>query len=172
MNSIQLLTTQLKSAHELLETTISGVDETSAHFTAIGKAMPLGAAYAHAVISEDMILCQMLTHTTPLADNNAETGLSIPMPTMDKWKTHEQWYQTVKVDLAKLRVFAQKVYEATEKYISTLKESDLDEEIDIPGMGIRTRAHIISDFIIMHLASLAGEISAIKGVQGLKGYPF
>ncbi len=40
------------------------------------------------------------------------------------------------------------------------------------AMGKAPRAMVISNFVIAHAAHLTGEISAIKGVQGLKGYPF
>ncbi|GEM_PF-3622591 len=47
-----------------------------------------------------------------------------------------------------------------------------DKEVDIPGMGKKNLAFIINNFVILHIANLTGEISAAKGVQGLKGYPF
>lgn len=171
MNAIQLLREQLAIAHETMEATMADVNTSVAHFAEVGKALPVGAAYAHAVIAEDMIIAGMFTKKTPLAPT-AETGLSQPMPPQAEWDKHEEWYRTVKVDLAKLKEFAKQVYKATDAYLATLKDTDLDVEMDMDGMGKHNLAWFLSNFVILHIANLTGEISAAKGVQGLKGYPF
>lgn len=172
MNAIELLRMQFKSAHDLQEATMADVVDPVAHFTELGKALPIGAAYAHSVISEDMILSTMVRQRTPLAAERANTGLSQPMPSMSEWEKHEQWARTVKIDLEKFRVFAKEIYAETDAYLATRKETDLDREIEIPGMGTHTLAYLLTNFLLLHIANLTGEISAAKGVQGLKGYPF
>lgn len=172
MNSIQLLRELLKSSHETMEGTMADVTTVVAHFADTGKALPVGAAYAHAVMGEDMVISTMLAQKTPLSSDSSKTGLSEPMPSMSEWDKHDQWAKTVKVDLPKLKAFAQEVYKATDDYLMTLTEEDLDREIDTPGMGKQTLSWLITNFVILHNANLTGEISAAKGVQGLKGYPF
>jgi hypothetical protein len=172
MNAITLLREQLKSAHELLESTVGDTPDTALHASDTGKALPAGAAYAHSIISEDVIVAGILTHTTPLSSDNSKTGLSVPMPSFSEWDKNEAWVKQVKVDLPKLQEFAKGVYEVTDAYIASLSEDDLDKEIEIPGMGTHTMSSILSSFIILHIANLTGEISAAKGIQGLKGYPF
>ena len=174
MNSIQLLRDQLKSAHDTQEATIADLTEKSAHFNPAGDAIPAGAAYVHSVLGEDMVLSSMLMQKTPLSDGMSakEMGLSEKMPTFDKWAGHLKWYKSVKVDLAKFKEFAKKVYEETDKYLESLSEEDLDKEIERPVIGSHTLAFFINNFIILHIANLTGEISAAKGLQGPKGYPF
>jgi hypothetical protein len=172
MNAIQLLRQQLKDAHDNQEATILGVSKTALHFKKTGKALPIGAAYAHSVISEDVILAILLGNKKPLSEGTKNTGLSHPMPSFANWDQHEKWVTTVKIDLPVLQKFAKKVYKATDNYIAGLTEKDLDKEIDVAGFGKRTIATLLGDFIIMHIASVTGEISAVKGMQGLKGYPF
>lgn len=172
MDVITLLRQQLRAAHETLEATMSDVNPNVAHFVETNKALPVGAAYAHAVIAEDMILATMLAGTTPLSSGNEETGLSEPMPGFDAWDKHEAWARSVKVDLTKLREFAKSVYQATDAYLAGLKAEDLDKELDLPVFGKQNLAHVISTFVILHIANLTGEISAAKGFQGHKGYPF
>lgn len=171
MDAIQLLKQQLKSAHETMESTMDDVTDSIANFNQIKKALPVGAAYAHAVIGEDISLSTILSTKTPLSESE-ETGLSEPMPSMEHWDKHAEWAQNVKVDIIVLRSFAKKVYLATEDYLATLKAKDLDTEIDIPGMGKYSLAWILTNFIILHMANLTGEISAAKGFQDLKGYTF
>lgn len=172
MTVIDLIREQVKSSHELMESTISGVSDEVVHFNETNKALPVGAAYAHAVISEDVILSTMILKTAPLSSDNLRTGLSIPMTSFSEWDKYEEWVKSVKIDLPKLQSFAQEVYGATDKYLASLTDADLEKEIDTGGMGKYTLSHLLTNFIILHNASLAGEVSAAKGFQGHKGYPF
>jgi len=172
MNAVKLLREQLQSSHEVLEGTVGDIDQKGLDFNDVSKANPVGAAYAHAVISEDAVLSGMILQKQPLSSLNSDTGLSEPMPTQSNWDKHDEWSKKVKVNLPKLRAFARKVYEQTDNYLATLKEEDLDRVIDLGNMGKHNLGWVISCFIICHIANLAGEISAIKGVQGLQGYPF
>jgi hypothetical protein len=40
------------------------------------------------------------------------------------------------------------------------------------GMGERKAYDFIGNIIISHIHQIMGEISVLKGVQGLKGFPF
>jgi hypothetical protein len=174
MNSIQLLRDQLKSAHDTQEATVADLSRESAQFNPEGDAIPAGAAYVHSVLSEDMVLSSMLMQKPPLSDGVSapEMGLSEKMPAFNEWDKHKDWYKSVKVDLDKFKEFAKKVYAETDKYLESLGENDLDGEIERPVIGKQSLAFFITNFIILHIANLTGEISAAKGLQGLKGYPF
>jgi hypothetical protein len=172
MNTIELLREQFKSAHDTQEAVMADVTADSAHFADTGKALPVGAAYAHSVLSEDMLMAMMLTHKAALATTAEEVGLSELMPGMDNWAKHEEWSRTVKVDLVKFREFAKKVYAASDEYLATLKEEDLSNEVDTGAFGKHPLSFILTNFFLLHIANLTGEMSAAKGVQGLKGYPF
>ena len=50
------------------------------------------------------------------------------MPDTSQWDKHEEWYKKVKVDLPKLKKYAAKVYIATDKYLATLKDKDLEKK--------------------------------------------
>ena len=41
--------------------------------------------------------------------------------------------------------------------------------MNVPGMGEQNLVWLISNFVILHIANLTGEISAGKGTQKLKG---
>ena len=176
MNSIRLLKEQLATAHKFLEDTMQDVDESIAHTKAPGVAHNIAATYAHVVASEDMLLNSTLQKkptfmSTSWADKD---GMNIPHPAVTQnWEhDYKEWADSVRVDLPALREYAQMVYQATDDYIGNLREIDLDREIDFPGMGMLSVGWIISNFIIGHTNSIMGEIAALKGAQGLKGYPF
>ncbi len=118
MKIVQLLRDQLKSNHEVLEGTMADVTPDVAAFSETGKAQSVGASYAHAIVSEDMIVSKILMGKKMLTDTS-DTGLSIPMPTED-FSTYPEWVKTVKIDLDKLAAFAKEVYKQSDDYIASL----------------------------------------------------
>ena len=172
MNAVQLLREQFKSVHDLMEATVSDLTDETANFTDTGKALSAGAAYAHAVLIEDTVIASMLMQKTPLSADTSQTGLSEPSPTMAEWDKYPDWTKRVKVDIKKFSEFAKKVYRATDEYLATIKDEDLDKEMDLGPMGKHTLSYLLNNFTLLHFANLTGEVSAAKGIQGLKGYPF
>jgi uncharacterized damage-inducible protein DinB len=82
--------------------------------------------------------------------------------------------QSVDVDLPQFRAYAKAVHAAADAYLASLQPGDLDRPVDLGGfgLGVQTTTWVIFNFIIGHVSCHTGEISAIKGVQDLKGYPF
>lgn len=173
---LELLKEELKNARETFESTAADIKEEHVHKDPGGMAYPLGATYAHLVFSEDAIVAGMLQGKAPLSETEwkDKTGASSPMPAMDaNWeKANYDWSKSVQVDMSKMREYAKAVYAATDAYMDTLKEEDLEKELDLGPMGKQTVVHVIYSFLIGHTNSLAGELSALKGVHGAKGYPF
>jgi hypothetical protein len=177
MDAVTLLRDQLKEAHGLLEATVGDSTPDQVHYVPEGHALPVGAAYAHVIVSEDilvnvMLKGQQLIGSTP----GVETGLSEPMPRFDPeaWAGYKDWTRRVRVDVPSLRRYAEKVYAASDAYLASLSNADLDGPADLSrfGWGTPQLASFLSRTVIAHVDNLTGEISAVKGVQGLKGYPF
>ena len=175
--SVKLLRDQLKDAHGWLEATMADVKEKNLNVVPPGKANPLGASYAHAVMAEDGIVHGLLQGKMPLMarDFAGKFGADKPMPQPGpEWAHYNEWTKDVKVNLRELREYAQAVYAASEAYIAGLTDEDLDKSIDFTnvGMGQKTLAWAIGTLVIGHLHDMTGEVSVLKGIQGLKGYPF
>jgi hypothetical protein len=176
ITSLQLIKDEISNARQTFEGTVADVTSAQTGFDPGGKALPLGAIYAHLILSEDFIVQGGLMHKATLAESTfkGKTGISAMMPAMDNnWaKNHEHWAKTVKIDLPKIKQFSQAVYSATDQYVNSLKDEDLTKEVDLGPMGKQTIAHALSEYLVAHMNSLTGEISALKGIQGAKGYPF
>lgn len=176
ITALTLLQDQLKKAHELLESTMADVTDEHLHADPGGKAFPVGSLYAHLVFSEDVIVNTMMQGKPSLSETTMKdhTGTDTPMPAMDEnWSANnEQWSKSVQIDLPKLRAYAQAVYAATDAYVASLSDADLEKEIDLGSWGKHTVADLLANFVVGHANSLAGEISAVKGVHGAQGYPF
>jgi hypothetical protein len=167
---------QLKEAHGFLEATMADVTQEVANYMPAGRANSVGACYAHVICGEDLAVNGMLKGGAPffVSSHAGKTGLSEPMPMPGPtWVDYFPWTRRVKVDLPKLKAFAKEVEASSEKYVAGLKPQDLDREIDLSGagLGMRTVAWVLSRAVIGHADNFTGEISAIKGVQGKKGYP-
>ena len=176
LTTLDIIKNQIKESHEILEKTVADIKDEHWHKDPGGLAHTLASAYAHAVFSEDGINHGMLQGKAPLYKTawSNKTGASEPMPEMDEhWhENHGTWVKTVKLDLEQFKKYTQAVYEATTAYLETVTEPMLEEMVDLGSMGQYTRAHILTNIIASHNHNLAGEISAIKGVFGVKGYPF
>ncbi len=176
ITALNLLKNQLKDARQTFTDTVADIKPTHLHKQPGGKALPLAAVYAHLFFSEDVIIHNLMQNQTPLFQSTwkTKTGASQPMPDMDKnWsKNHQKWAQTVKLDLPQFVKYTRAVSRATDKYIAGLKPKDLETKIDLGSWGKYTVAAMLSGWIIGHISCLTGEISAVKGVHGAKGYPF
>lgn len=158
-------------ATEILEMTMADASPELMSWTPPGIANPIDATYAHAVCGADGVLHGMLKGSIPLyaGDWAGKTGISEP-----RFDQTLEWARSVTVNLPAARQYAQAVYAAVDSYIASLTEADLAREIDLTGvgMGFRSLDWCLSALITGHINNMAGEISALKGVQGAKGYPF
>ncbi|MGZ9137904.1 MAG: hypothetical protein ACXW4K_10670 [Candidatus Deferrimicrobiaceae bacterium] len=168
---------QMKSAHWLLEETIADVSDEMAPFAPPGKALPTGAAYVHYVTSEDWAVHSLFQGVSPSMAGTwaGRTGVSEPPPGPgdDFAARFAAWSRRVRVDLPAFRAYAKAVYDATDGYLAALADSELSREVDLSagGLGKQTVGFVLDNAMLGHAYCHCGEISALKGVQGKKGYP-
>jgi hypothetical protein len=174
--ALQLIKEQLETSRETFEGTTADITDEQLHTDPGGKALPLGATYAHLLFSEDTIVQGMLQGKKPLSETTwlGKTGASEPMPPMDaNWsEANEKWSKSVRINLPQMREYAKAVFSSTSEYVNNLKEEELDQERDLGPMGKKKVIYILYEYVISHMNSLTGEISVLKGIQGAKGYPF
>lgn len=171
---------QVQSAHWTLESTMEDVSPELAHWEPPGVALPIGAAYAHFVTSEDIVVNGFFRGGVPLfaGSHAGRTGLSElppdPVSANDWASEFAGWCRRVRIDLAELRAYAHSVYEATDAFLSAMPDTELDRSMDLSavGMGTQTLGFVVNNALIGHAFCHCGEIAALKGVQGKRGYPF
>lgn len=178
-SAIALFREQLRNAHQLLEGTMAAVTQQEAHWAPPGIATPLGATYAHIAISEDGTVNGLLKGAAPLFGSNwaGKAGVSElpPManPNSPGFPDWSSWSRRVKVDLAKMREYAQAVFSATDQYLASLTDEDLTRPVSLAalGLGESTLGYILTSGLLGHAFSHTGEISCLKGLQGKRGHP-
>lgn len=171
MDAISLLNEQLRLAVEWSDRTMDEVTPEVAHWQPPGQANPIGANYAHAACREDVIVNALLRGVSPLFATTfaGKTGLSEPPPLGPAW--HE-WARRLRVDLPATREYAAAVHASARDYFDVLTPEALERTVDAPLAegSPRTVAGLLSA-MIGELLQHTGEISTLKRLQGLKGYP-
>lgn len=173
--AVTILLEQLKEAHKHMNGTMQGVTNEVAAFMPPGKANPIAGTYAHLVMSEDFFVNMLLQKKQPLFETEFKdkTGASELQPT--EWENaYPKWLKEVKVDIEQMNKYAAAVYASSEKYLESLTDDDLSAQVDMSAFGMEKLplSNVIGMFVIMHANNIMGEISVLKGIQGLKGYPF
>jgi hypothetical protein len=158
------LRAHLKGAHEWLEGTLQGLTDELANAVPDGKVATIGAQYAHVVTFEDYLFNALFKGGAPIMMSES-AGVSTPPP-MGPWS---DWGQSVKVKVAEQQAYAQKVYAAGGAYLATLKDADLAREMEAPFAKLPVGEFV--RILILNAYSHAGEISCLKGLRGLQGYP-
>lgn len=174
--AVTILAELLKDAHTHFRATLDGVTEEVAHFQPEGKANPIAGTYAHLVFSEDFFIQTLIQGKTPLMEEENwkdKTGASEVQPS--EWENaYPKWLREVKVDLEQFEKYREAVFSESEKYLESLTDEELEKEVDLSafGMGMRKLHSVIGSMVIGHTRDIMGEISVLKGIQNLKGYPF
>ena len=175
MNAIALLKAQTASAHGNLLAIFGDLSDADAHREPGGRAFSPAANFGHAVSIEDVFVNRVMRDRAPLMDS-METGLSARLPEVTRtWPTdHDTWARSLRVDLPTAVEYAKHVFAATEVWIEGLSEADLDRTVNLSmiGMAEYPLGLAYNMLVISHGQNLAGEMSAGKGVLGLRGYPF
>jgi len=170
MNAIQVLSTAFGGAHSWYHGTVDGLTESQANHMPPGVAHPIGSQMAHVLHSEDGMV-GMLNGTPPLWESEG-WGQKLGMPMLMGQTTEGS--RAFRCDPAQLSDYATAVFARTDGYVAGLQPDDLDRPIDLSSWGIGTRSvgEILTTMLLGNTYAHTGEISALKGTQGLKGYPF
>jgi hypothetical protein len=172
-NAADLLRKEYQTMHQgWLEPTLEGLTQEQANWIAPGRSAPIAAQYAHHLLGLDFLFLGFVRQGAPLAASSfaGKTGLSEPYPAEGDWY---DWARKVQIDWDALRKYAQAVYTAFDGQLARLTDEDLAKPIDMTsvGFGQETVGSFLTTMLI-HGGVHTGEIAVIKGLQGMKGYPF
>jgi hypothetical protein len=171
MDAVETVKTAFGGAHMWFAGTAGDITEEQANHVPEGCAQPIGELMAHILHCEDGMICQFLLKKPPLWERDgwgAKTGLPlmIDLPAAGSPRT--------RCDPAALRDYGQQVFAQTDAYLASLTQGDLDQEVDLTaaGLGKMSTAAFLLTMLLGNTYAHTGEISAIKGLMGSKGYPF
>jgi hypothetical protein len=168
VDAVQMLKAALNNSHVWFDGTCADVSMEQANFVPAGIAHPIGELAAHVIQSEDWFINGMLQGQPTIWERDG-WGDKLGMPNVVR--------QTLEVakgfrgDVAALQPYKEAVYKNSEAYLGSLKPADLDRELDFMGSKMPL-GELFSMLIIGNTFAHTGEISALKGIQGARGYPF
>ena len=171
MQAIEVVRANLADAHWLLEATVAGLSADHVHWAPPGTANTIGATYAHVVGSEDAFVQSTLLGQRLLADDDWAGRNGISLPISQRGSDWFAWSRRVHVDLPAARRYAAAVYAATDAYLATVTSDQLGRSPDVPMPGNQNLNWLLHNLLILHAGAHTGEIAALKGLQGLAGYP-
>jgi len=167
MDAIEYVRRQLASSRRILDATLRDTTDDQLNWRPPGAANPIGVTLLHLAAAEDMFVQRTLRGQRTLwsADGWAErVGVPAP-PGRDNW----QELASARLEIAPLLAYERAVRNATDEYLSTLTDSDLDREQEFFGRS-RQVADVLA-LVVTHAVGHAGEIGALKGAQGVTGLP-
>lgn len=166
MDATTLLREQAAEMHRILEDAIGDCSSELLVGRLPGSTINSpGAIYAHTTFSEDGLLNGMIRGMTPVyyAGGWAEKiGIEMPQGSIEP-----NW--DITLDLGVFRQYAAAVHRATDEYLASATDDEMSRIIEpgfTPPMPVRS---FIGNVLIWHVATHQGEISALKGVQGVNG---
>lgn len=171
MNTIDLLSYSLSSAFDILGQVTADLTQEQADWIPPGTANPIGALYWHTISGADQVVHEWCQGEAPLSQREGwqERVFRAGAPGGGQETLEEM--QAMRVDLPVLHDYARNVAEVTQSWLSSLQPQDLERELQTP-IGSLSLAQFLDTFVIWHINAHCGEISALKGCQGARGYPF
>jgi hypothetical protein len=161
-----LLRQQMRAMHGTLEAAIGDCGSDSLSHKAPGSTINcIGAIYAHTVMGEDGLVNGLVRGTTPVYFERGwapKIGIEMPQGSMEP-----DW--NVTLDLNLFRQYAADVYAATDDYLANAADDELAKIVDAGFAPPMPAASFFADILSWHVATHQGEISALKGVQGING---
>jgi hypothetical protein len=173
MNTVELTQYSLGNAFDILGQVVADLTQEQADWAPPGIANPIGATYWHTVSSVDEIVHKWIRGEEPLRQKGGwqEKALAVSVPEPGHGGDYLAYMQAIRVDIAALHAYTEAVAEAIQCWLASLTPEDLERELETP-IGKLSVGRMLETFIIWHINAHCGEIAALKGCLGVKGYPF
>jgi hypothetical protein len=168
MNGVASIKETLGLARQYLD---AAVQETDA--VTLARRLPgatigsIGEIYGHTLGNEDWAFNQLIQGNDLLLKSGgwaARLGLDLS-------NTEQDWDAVAQNHLAELHEYGKAVFAATDAFLNSISDADLDRPIDFFGRK-ESMGWVIADTVLVHVAFHSGEIASLKGVMGLKGLPW
>jgi hypothetical protein len=178
MNTVELVQYSLGTALDILGQVCSDLTQEQADWMPPGCANPIGSMYWHTMSGADDVVYRWVLGREPLRQragwDERVLAVAVPEPQQggpEAGAAYHAYMCALRVRLPALREYAQAVAADLQGWLATLNPADLDRTVETP-IGPYPVAQVLELFVIWHINAHCGEISALKGCLGCKGYPF
>jgi hypothetical protein len=173
MNAVDPIQYALGNAFGILGQVTADLTQEQADWMPPGIANPIGATYWHALSGADVVVHKWCQGAEPLSETAGwlEKALTVAVPEPEHGGDYAGYMRAIRVDLPALHEYAQAIVDSAQGWLASLTPEDLVRKLETP-IGELNMAQLLETFVIWHINAHCGEISALKGCQGAKGYPF
>jgi hypothetical protein len=198
MNTVDLIQYSLGFAFDLLEQLVTDLTQEQADWLPPGNANPISALYWHIIGYCDQVVHEWcmepfvdLTIEEWFEAKRAKRELGMGQPPLrhsagwqekvvlalppenpeDPYWDVRAIREGLRVDLPALHDYARATVQTLLGWLASLSLEDLERTVPTP-IGDHNLGQFLEVFIIGHINPHSGEISALKGCQGLRGYPW
>ncbi len=173
MNTVELLQYSLKNALGILKQVTADLTQEQADWMPPGIANPIGGLYWHTIASIDMVVHGWGMGKDAIFQTEGWKEKVVVSSAGDERKDHPPEMRETLVNLAALREYEKVVVAVVQDWLVSLTPGDMARKVKTPTpIGELGLAQMMETFVIWHINAHCGEISALKGCQGAKGYPF
>jgi len=158
MNTVELVQYSLAVAFDILKQVTADLTQEQTDWRPPGIVNTIGSIYSHILNYADCFVQDYCIEGKPPPDSIESRPDALKM-------------QDVQANPTELHAYADSVKNKIQDWLSSLTPADLDRKFDTT-IGELTLGQMMEIYIIWHTNVHCGEISALKGCQGAKGYPW
>lgn len=166
MEILDFIRAQVGAVHHNLGFSMDDLTDEIVHSRAGGTTNTIAQILAHVVTGQDLLIREKLGGVPALHESGWAQKTGIPTVRSEIWQS-----DTWRLNLEAFNAFRLAVEANSTAYVEGLQPADLD----LPRSWIRGPERplgmLLQTIFINHALGHCGEISALKGVRGLKGLP-
>jgi uncharacterized damage-inducible protein DinB len=169
MDILEYIRSSITAAHQQTDDSMKDTSHDQLNWPTPGTANTISAIFVHLLNSEDFFVQDILQGKPRIWEQghwDDITGVKDTPGYGGNW----DGFKKMTLALEPLLAYQQAVRAATDSYLAKLTPEELDRKVEF-GDGKSTVADILI-LLTSHTLCHAGEIAAVKGVQGTKGLPY
>jgi len=160
---------QMANAHRQIDAFMKDTTDEQFNWPPPGTINPINAILIHVLASEDFFIQTILQGKSRCWETQgwgAKIGIQAPPGSGSSWEV----FKTTRIPVAPVLAYGQAIQAATDAYLDRLTEEELDRQVTFASRVVPAAEML--EILVVHIASHAGEMAAVKGMQGIKGLPF
>ena len=160
---------QMSNVHGQVDIVMKDLNEEQFNWLPPGMINPISAILLHLLSGEDFFIQGIIQGNPGRWDDQGwlgKIGIQAPGGPGSNWDI----FKTASVSIAPVLAYGRDVRAATDTYLAALTEDELDRQVSFAGKMVSVGE--VLNILMSHITCHAGEIAAVKGMQGIKGLPF
>ena len=160
---------QMGNLRSHIDTVIRDTTDVQFNWSPPGTINPISAILIHMLMAEDYFIQTVLQGKSPYWEVEAwgrKIGVQTPPGQGSSWDE----FRTLKLSVSQILDYERAIRAATDIYLDDLPVEELSRRVNFAGNELSVAQMLMT--LVVHSASHAGEIAAVKGMQGIRGLPY